>query len=64
MQLRDLQRQAEDDAARERFSASLRQLSANLNAQSIANRPVTCNSIGNANRFGNSTYGTSTTTCY
>lgn len=64
MQLRDMQRQASDDAARARVAASLNQMSANLNAQSIANRPVTCNSMGNANRFGNSVYGNTTTTCY
>lgn len=28
------------------------------------NRPVTCNTYGNANRFGSSVYGNSTTTCY
>lgn len=28
------------------------------------NRPVTCNTFGSANRFGNSVYGNATTTCY
>jgi hypothetical protein len=64
MQLRDQQREARDDAARARVAAGFRQLGANMTSQSIANRPVTCMSNGNATRYGNSAYGTSTTTCY
>ena len=64
MQLRDDQRQAHDDAARARISNGLSQLSANLNAQSVTNRPVTCMSNGNATRYGNTAYGSATTTCY
>jgi hypothetical protein len=65
MQLRDEGRQAHDDAARARVSAGLRQLGADMTAQSIANRPTTCNTVGMANVAGYGTVtGTSTTTCY
>lgn len=56
----DLADQEDDYRRRQALSEGLREMGRSMQR----NRPVTCNSFGNANRFGSSVYGTSTTTCY
>lgn len=60
-----MQKDRDDEAeARQRQRAIGAALSDMGKSMQQQNRSVTCNTYGTANRFGNSAYGNSTTTCY
>lgn len=56
----DLNDQQRDRDRRRAIGEALSEMGRSMQA----NKPVTCNTYGSANRFGSSVYGNSTTTCY